>query len=440
MAGYKDDIYAEIDQQFVTMGSQDRFADYPVEDPTPFEQPFTPIEPIGWVENANSNTGDGEATVRIDANGITITEGSLTFVDRFGSTVLTGAGFGTSWYDFIQTSVYNFSFSTGTTTALTAATKVNSAATIADYDASLSDDIPHWIIDSVTSTNALNYVAREAADASGSGFILVFRKGHSSDMDATVFQDIPVLPGRRYMIRALHGIPDDLGNSGTTTKTLNISGSFRDKDHALLDAAENTAFDEDVDYIDQSPGTHSTLTTLSPDNARFLRVRVKGTITGTGTYAIGASAISAEVVPEVPYYIYDYVTGAKIARFFESGGTQGIEIGSGDAYIAGSGDVIYFGDPGLSTTAQIDESASNLSIGTIDSAGIITSGGQNVFSNGNAALTLSGGGFIVLTERSDPASPAANGARFYVRDNGSGKTQLVVRFATGAIQVIATQP
>jgi hypothetical protein len=28
----------------------------------------------------------------------------------------------------------------------------------------------------------------------------------------------------------------------------------------------------------------------------------------------------------------------------------------------------------------------------------------------------------------------------YLRDNGSGKTQLVIRFATGAIQVIATQP
>lgn len=43
-------------------------------------------------------------------------------------------------------------------------------------------------------------------------------------------------------------------------------------------------------------------------------------------------------------------------------------------------------------------------------------------------------------EISDPASPAANAARVYARDNGAGQTQVVVLFATGAAQVIATQP
>jgi hypothetical protein len=28
----------------------------------------------------------------------------------------------------------------------------------------------------------------------------------------------------------------------------------------------------------------------------------------------------------------------------------------------------------------------------------------------------------------------------YAKDNGSGKTQLVVRFASGAVQVLATEP
>lgn len=46
-----------------------------------------------------------------------------------------------------------------------------------------------------------------------------------------------------------------------------------------------------------------------------------------------------------------------------------------------------------------------------------------------------------LTEQaSDPAAPATNTARFFSRDNGSGKTQLCVRFPTGAIQIIATEP
>jgi hypothetical protein len=44
------------------------------------------------------------------------------------------------------------------------------------------------------------------------------------------------------------------------------------------------------------------------------------------------------------------------------------------------------------------------------------------------------------TTESNPAAPSTNNARLYVRDNGAGKTQLVVRFPTGAIQIIATEP
>ena len=45
-----------------------------------------------------------------------------------------------------------------------------------------------------------------------------------------------------------------------------------------------------------------------------------------------------------------------------------------------------------------------------------------------------------LSEISAPAAPLTNRARLFVRDNGAGKTQLCVRFNTGAIKVLATQP
>src|SRR5690606_8872304 len=49
--------------------------------------------------------------------------------------------------------------------------------------------------------------------------------------------------------------------------------------------------------------------------------------------------------------------------------------------------------------------------------------------------------YLALNEAtSDPAAPATNNAVVYLRDNGSGKSQLCVRFATGAVQVIATEP
>ncbi len=58
---------------------------------------------------------------------------------------------------------------------------------------------------------------------------------------------------------------------------------------------------------------------------------------------------------------------------------------------------------------------------------------------GNGIKILDGGG-VEMEEISDPAAGAANSARLFARDNGSGKTQLCVRFSSGAIQVLATEP
>lgn len=45
-----------------------------------------------------------------------------------------------------------------------------------------------------------------------------------------------------------------------------------------------------------------------------------------------------------------------------------------------------------------------------------------------------------MKEVSPPAAPAANRGRIFMRNNASGKTQLCVRFSSGAIQILATQP
>lgn len=47
---------------------------------------------------------------------------------------------------------------------------------------------------------------------------------------------------------------------------------------------------------------------------------------------------------------------------------------------------------------------------------------------------------IVLPEITAPSAPTGNQAVFFIRDNGAGKTQACVRFNTGAIQVLATEP
>lgn len=50
-------------------------------------------------------------------------------------------------------------------------------------------------------------------------------------------------------------------------------------------------------------------------------------------------------------------------------------------------------------------------------------------------------GFLELEEQpGNPAAPSANRARIYTADDGSGKTRLLVRFPTGAVQQIAVEP
>jgi len=71
------------------------------------------------------------------------------------------------------------------------------------------------------------------------------------------------------------------------------------------------------------------------------------------------------------------------------------------------------------------------------------SGSFDVRLSRNAANVVAldaGDGLQFAEATADLAAPAANGARIYTRDNGSGKTQLVVRFNTGQVVVIATQP
>jgi len=48
--------------------------------------------------------------------------------------------------------------------------------------------------------------------------------------------------------------------------------------------------------------------------------------------------------------------------------------------------------------------------------------------------------FIEMTEISAPAAPGANKARLFLRVSGTGKTQLCVRFQSGSVQVIKTEP
>lgn len=74
-------------------------------------------------------------------------------------------------------------------------------------------------------------------------------------------------------------------------------------------------------------------------------------------------------------------------------------------------------------------------------SGVTTTGKLiNLRQNGDEVFVVDAGGRIKLTEQTDPPAPAADEAVIFARDNGAGKTQVCVRFGTGAVQVISTEP
>lgn len=85
-----------------------------------------------------------------------------------------------------------------------------------------------------------------------------------------------------------------------------------------------------------------------------------------------------------------------------------------------------------------------------NAVGLGTGAARFVFSKVGAGLEVHDGtnvktsfpreGGMVGREIAEPAAPAADHGITYYRDNGAGKTQLVVKFNTGAVVVIATQP
>ena len=57
-----------------------------------------------------------------------------------------------------------------------------------------------------------------------------------------------------------------------------------------------------------------------------------------------------------------------------------------------------------------------------------------------SATGSTNGAALQFSEQTAPAAPAANSVRIYAVDNGSGKTQLMALFSSGAAQQIAIQP
>jgi hypothetical protein len=152
-------------------------------------------------------------------------------------------------------------------------------------------------------------------------------------------------------------------------------------------------------------------------------VYLTGNVTGLGPYSYGDLILVESADIDGSYNVTttqhvnkagDTMTGALSVPSFSSTGVSQLD----SNYLPFTDDVNY-----LSANYHVLRNlAGDTEYGIANSIGFNTALGYN------------------MTERTDPDAPAANTCVVYAKDNGSGKTQLCVRFPTGAVQVLATEP
>lgn len=166
---------------------------------------------------------------------------------------------------------------------------------------------------------------------------------------------------------------------------------------------------------------------------------------GLDTTAVGSSSTSVGVSADATG-----IGAVALGASAQATGNQSVSIGQ--TATASQPEAVALGRNASSTQAEAtalgDTAAVNAAQGTAVGANSTVSSGNtgSVALGYGTATTASkqvqvGDRHFELAELSaDPAAPAADRARLFTKDNGSGKTGLYVRFPTGAVQQIAIEP
>lgn len=256
---------------------------------------------------------------------------------------------------------------------------------------------------------------------------------------------------------SLNGINDvsqllAIGTTGTApnwssaagTHTLNIPYASATK-NGILSTADWSAFNSKM--VSLSNGTvnqylrgdltwqnlNSDIVTEGITNLYYTNARARAALSASSplSYNAGTGAFSIQLgTGAQPGYISvaDWTTfNNKMGTLNGlSDVTQSFSVGSSgnDISIASAAATHVFNIPSASSTAR----------------GLVNTGPQTIQGPKTFASEVAVSQYIELTEISAVSNAPTDKARLYVKDNGAGKTQLVVVFQSGATQQIAIEP
>lgn len=178
------------------------------------------------------------------------------------------------------------------------------------------------------------------------------------------------------------------------------------------------------------------------------RVVARSSIPQSAPSRPGARVVAGDYTPLQPFGDVGTSSLSSTDRaVLADGGAAVLDIGAGYAWIAVQGvdsDGDHYAD--IYSEPGFGGGLSSVGVHSATAAGSMHSSDADVqittkVGSGPIAGTFvdSTHAYVVLGEGSDP-SGTANAAQLFARDNGAGKTQLCVKFPSGAVQVIATEP
>jgi len=283
---------------------------------------------------------------------------------------------------------------------------------------SATNPLPYWTFTQASGTAITAASQVDSSAASGRSVLFSMAAGAAGD-DSYLEQIVPVNGSRGQSFVYVSGAAWKTGTSVSAAKVyinvvyLNATGAT--VGGSTTSSATTTSIGASTVY-DHTAGSSSI-----PATAYYLRIRV-----GFKRDTAATSTTETVTLCEVRTIV---------------GGTKGLVV-----------DELHPGPWGAATFTQTDgllALKANFGGTTPGYSPLISLrgdvGGIELYTQNGSGVGLkaSDGGeppYLTFQERTDPGVPSTNYARLYAKDNGAGKTQIVVQFATGVVQVIATEP
>jgi hypothetical protein len=317
------------------------------------------------VENSTSE-------VLIDSTGITILNGKITLADYSGLSVLTAAGFAGAWVDFLSGGIYNHAFTAGNGFVF-AATEVGTGSTPADYQASLSEDVPYWVFSEVS------VGASAGVQTQFGGIRDVLAVGLNTADTVEFYQDVPVANGASYRLFVSTEAHLALATAGSEFQ-IAITAEPRDATHGTYGAAVIDIHTATYEFDVASPYGPFEVEPYNADGG-FLRLRIRVERTsGTGEALFELAAVRLEQQPAGINTLFDSDLGGVTIH--------SSSVGHGDLRFSGPGGINFGWSDSLPSGAmRLIQASANLRFEGESSEGWagVEIDGELLFAGGGAA-------------------------------------------------------